>query len=497
MTGIRELDGVSAISPAPEQVRISLVGGHTQLDVALPVGIPVASLVPELARLVRSRDAEASTDTPWAATRDTFWVLTRLDPLGPLQPSETLRAAGVIDGELLQLTDQRAPAAPTLYDDVVDAAAQLNKAAYAGWDATAARWMSFVGIALASLVWVYFVVNVTAGAQRTLVVGVAVVVTATMVGVATLAHRSHGRADIGAAVGWAALPIGAAIGWATLRGFGDYGVAAGCALVIVLSAACYFAIGTGRWGYLASGVLLATNGLAVLSRALGVSAPTVGAVLAVSGALGCLTVSRLTIRLARVEPSARRPNPNREAMLFDTPFTSPQSAPDSGIKTASYPGMPTAEAVWARVRAASVTGSALYAGLAVSVFCGVVAVLRAGPDVGWAALGLAAVCATALGVYARVPGSALERGALGVPAVALVVAGCVRAWSGTAAMAWTGFSMLLVVAIAASAVGLRMAVGRGPHRWARGWAYAQYAAYAALIPVALWAADVDAKLGIR
>jgi type VII secretion integral membrane protein EccD len=497
VTGIRELGHTSAMSAAPEHVRVSVVGGHTQLDVALPVEVPVAGLVPELVKLVRSRDVEVSTDTPWAATRDAFWVLSRLDPLTPLQPNETLRAAGVLDGELLQLTDERALSAPTLYDDVVDAAARLNKAAYAGWNAAAARWMSFVGLAVASLVWVYFLVDVTVGAQRALVVGLAVVVTAAMVGVATLAHRSYGRTDIAAAAGWAAIPIGAAIVWALVRGFGDYGVAAGCAALLVCNAACYWAIGTGGWAYLASGVLFAGGGLAMLSHALGVSAQTVAVVLAVAGALACLTVARLTGRLARVEPSTGGSDPDPEAVMFETPFTPQPSATDSATKTPSSASMPTAEAVWARVRTAAVTGSALYAGLAVSVLCGVAALLRAEPHMHWAALAFAGVCATALGVQARVPGSAAERVALGVPAAAVVVAGCVSAQGGTAAMAWAGFGTLLAVAVVASVVGLRVAGGRRPHRWATTWAYLQYAASAALIPVALWAAGVYARLEIR
>src|SRR5262245_10363694 len=252
------------MSAAPGQVRVSVLGGRTQLDVAVPLDVPVASLVPELVKLVRSRDVDGPADTPWAATRHAFWVLSRLDPVASLRPNETLRAAGVVDGELLHLTPGKALSAPTLYDDVVDAAARLNKAAYAGWNAAAARWMSFVGLAVASLVWVYLVVDVAVGAQRTLVVGLAAVATATMVGMATLAHRSYGRADVGAAVGWSTIPISAAIVWVLVRGFGDYGVAGGCVVLVVLNAVGYRAIGTGRWAYLASGVFFAAGGLAML-----------------------------------------------------------------------------------------------------------------------------------------------------------------------------------------------------------------------------------------
>lgn len=497
MTGMRELGSTAPLSAAPEHVRMSVVGGRTQLDVALPVDVPVASLVPELVRLVRSRDVEAPTDTPWAATRDTFWRLSRLDPPTPLKPEETLRAAGVLDGELLRLTDERALLAPTLYDDVVDAAARLNKAAYAGWNAAAARWMSFVGLAIASLVWVCFLVDVGIGAQRVLLVGLAAMVVVGMVGVAALAHRSYGRADVGAAVGWCAIPIGAAIVWVLVAGWGRYGVAAGCALMVVLIAGCYRAVGTGHWGYLGSGVWLAAGGLAMLGHALGASARTVGVVLAVTGALACLAVSRLTARLARVEPTSSGSEPDQEAMMFETPFTSPPVAPDPDVKSASLAEMPTAEAVWEKVRAAAITRSALYAGLAATVCCGVVVVWRSGPELSWAALALAGVCAAALGVYARCPDSALERLSLGVPAAALVVAECVGAQGGTTAMAWAGLGTLWAVAVLASMAGVRMTGGNRLPPWPRAWAYLQYAAFAALIPVALWSAGVYSVLEFR
>ncbi|HEY9305279.1 MAG TPA: type VII secretion integral membrane protein EccD [Mycobacterium sp.] len=499
MTGVRELDHVPAKSAAPEHIRVSVVGGRTQLDVALPVDVPVASLVPELVRLVRSRDVEEPSDTPWPETPHKFWVLGRLDAAAPLQPNETLRSAGVVDGELLQLTDERALTAPTLYDDVVDAAARLNKAAYAGWNAAAAQWMSFAGLAIASLIWAYLVV-VTTGTQRALVVGSAVVVAVALVGVAALAYRSYRRADVGAAVGWSTIPIGAAIVWALARGFGNYGVAAGCASMVALLAAVCWAIGTGHWGYLSSAVLFAGGALAILAHALGVSAQTAGATLAVVGAFACLTVSRLTGRLARVEPSSGGPDADREAVMFETPFAPQPVAADAAGKTSSAApsskAMPTAEAVWARVRAAAVTGSALYAGLAVTVLCGVAAVLRAAPRADWAALVLAGICAAALGVHARVPDSALERVSLSVPAALLVFVGCVNAQRGGTAMAWAGFGALLAIAVLASLTGLRVAGRNPPRRWATGWAYLQYVAYAALIPVALWATGGYAGLGI-
>jgi type VII secretion integral membrane protein EccD len=498
VTGIRELSGGSAHSAAPEHVRVSVVGGRTQLDVALPVDIPVATLVPELVKLVRSRDVDAPSDAPWPAARHTFWVLSRLDPATPLRPNDTLRAAGVVDGELLHLREQRALSAPTLYDDVVDAAARLNKAAYAGWNAAAARWMSFAGLAAASLIWV----NVLAlGGHRVIIVGLAAVVVAAMIGGAALAYRWYGQADVAAAAGWSAIPISAAIVWMLLRGFGGhfgaYGLAFGCAVLVMLNAAWHWAIGTGRWGYLASGVFFAGGGLAMLGHALGASARIVGVVLAVSAVLACPMVLRLTGMLARVEASTAPSDLDDDALVFANPFAPQPPSTGSGADDSSAPSetaMPTAEAVWARVRAAAIIRSALYAGLGITVFCAVTIVLRAG--VNWAALVFAGVCAAALGVYARVAGTAAERVSLGVPTAALLVVGCVSAQAGTAAMAWAGFGTLFAVIVVASVTGLRVAGGNLPQRWATGWAYLEYVAFAALIPVALWVAGLYAQLEI-
>jgi type VII secretion integral membrane protein EccD len=493
MTGIRELTNPWAMSPAPEHVRVSVLGGRTQLDVALPLDVPLASLVPELAQLVRSRDVEQSTDEPPQEARSPIWVLSRLDPLTLLQPNETLRRAGVIDGELLGLTAEHTRAAPTLYDDVVDAAARLNKAAYPGWNAAAARWISFAGLYVASAIWVCLIAGAGAGSQRAIVLGLAAVVVAAMVGIAALAHRSYRQPDIGAAVGWATVPITAATVWALVRGLGDYAGAAGCALLLALNAFCYWAIGTGRWGYVASAVFFAASGSAILGHAVGARAQTAGVVLAVAAALACLLVSRLAGRLAPFEPPAVESDADRDAAMFESPFAPKPTATEAA---ANPPGaaMPTAEAVWARVRSAALTRSAIFTGLAVSALCGAATVLRAQPQTQWAALAFAGIGAAALGLHARLRGSALERISLGAPGAALAVMGCVSAQHGTAQMSAVGFATLLAIAVAASVTAVTVAGDNLPHRLAIALTYLEYAAFAALIPVALWVDGIYAAL---
>src|SRR5262249_8981432 len=154
---------------------------------------------------IESRNEEQSAlldDSSTGQARHNFWVLRRSDGGAPMQPDETLRTAGVVEGDLLGLTTQRALTPPALSDDVVDAAARLNKAGYAGWDATAARWMAFAGLYLAAAVWVYLVVDRAFSAHRGAFAGLSTVIAAVMVGVGALARRSYGDRGIGAALGW-------------------------------------------------------------------------------------------------------------------------------------------------------------------------------------------------------------------------------------------------------------------------------------------------------
>lgn len=497
MTDIHEPTRLSAVSAAPEHVRVSVVAARTQLDVALPVDVPVANLVPELVKLVRSRDVKAPADATVADSQATFRVLTRADTAIPLGSTETLRAVGVVDGEMLHLKAQHASSAPILYDDVVDAAARLNKAAYVGWNTAAARWMSFVGLGLTSLIWVYFLLNAMPGEQRTTIVGLAALVVAIMVGVASLAHRTYAQAEVGAAVGWSTIPISAAMVWALVQGVGGYAVAAGSIFLAALNLLCYWAVGTGRWGYLASIVFFLAGGSALLSRAAGLATQTASAALAVAAALACLTVSRLTGRLVRFEPSQGRLDANRDTVTSEDPSGLEPASIDAGANRPSSATLPTAEAVWGRTRSAAITRSALYVGLGLSVFCGAAIVLRNGRDLHWAALVFAWVCALALALHARIPNSELERFSLAVSAVALAVAGCVNARCGTAAMASTGLGTLVAIAVIASLAGVKAAGGNMPRRTATVLEYLQYVAFAALIPVALWTAGVCIHLDMR
>ncbi|MCV7376940.1 type VII secretion integral membrane protein EccD [Mycolicibacterium arabiense] len=456
-------------------MRLSLRGDDTQVDVALPLDIPIASLTPLLVELMQSdgtaRSDEAGDGSAKEGTRD-LWVLRRSDADESLVPDATLRDAGVIDGELLSFRAMSALTVPTLFDDVVDAAAQLNKAAHVGWGAEAARAMTFAAVTMASAAWIYFLLSPVFAPNLKAITGVSIAWILALVGAGALANRTYGQRSIGAALGWAALPIAAAMIAAWAPEWGVYGLAAGCLVVLVLAAAFFRIIGSGRWGYLTAGGVVGLTGVASAASAAGIDAATVGVVVAVASTLACRAVPHLTSGL-----DGMGPRPTEVARPDDD----------------SVPGTPLD--VWERVREAVVTRSALYTALSSSAGLGAAAVLLEPVPLQWPAVAFALGVATALALYAHAVAAAAERMGLGIPAVALVVLACWRAQGGDEPMPVAAFALLLVTAVAFVIIGARAESAPASRRMVTVLAYLNYLSAAALIPLAAWAIGCDGSAG--
>lgn len=476
MTGVEELRAVHVVSAAPEAIRVSVVGGRTQLDVALPADVPVAAFLPELARLIKSRDDERSDDMADRDERRTFWVLSRDGRAGAgvLEPDRTLRAAGVKNGELLRLSARQALSPPALYDDVVDAAARLNRASYAAWGAASARMMAFTGLWLCAVGWVVLLLAPALAAHRTVLMVAAALMLVTLVAGAALVRRVLGRADIAAAVGPPVVAIGVAAGWAIAAPHGAVGLAVGCAILLGLTVICHRVIAAGHWTYVAATVVLGFGTVAFVARALGAPVTVVAIITAVVAVFGCLAVPALTTRLDQY------PVASVVASRGDDPFTASSATVEPGAP------MPSAEQVWDRVHSAVLTRSGLLAGAATTALIGATVLMRV--ETSWAAFAFALVCAAAPAVRSRRGETWPERAAPAVPALALVLVACVQAQTGEWPLQLTG-----VVVLAALAVGGVAAPHL--HRIRASAGYFEYVAVAAVIPLALWPLGLYERLG--
>ncbi|WHU45456.1 type VII secretion integral membrane protein EccD [Gordonia sp. L191] len=149
----------SAPSIEPALVRVSVLGGNTQLDVALPAAIPVAALIGDLVAQIESRsprrhdpdDTEPDPSGDNVLDRRSRWTLSRIGQ-PPLPVNRSLADSGVRDGDLLMVTSVRTDDSPALFDDVVDAVARLNESRFANWSAPGARVIGFAAAILAAIV---------------------------------------------------------------------------------------------------------------------------------------------------------------------------------------------------------------------------------------------------------------------------------------------------------------------------------------------------------
>lgn len=489
MTGVSELRPVIAAPPA--RLRVSVLGGQTQLDVALPADTPVAALLPELVTLIGSRPDRGSEDPAARDERRSFWVLTRANG-ERLSPEQTLRAAGIADNELLRLSEQRALSPPMLYDDVVDAAARLNRMMNPAWTAGAAEAMGFAGLWVCTAAWVFMLLDrPPAATHRPLLAGAALTALGLIV-VAAVVRRVPGLGHIAAATAWPPIVLGAALGWTLGAPHGAYGRAAASALVLGLAATCQRIVGAVHWVYLGAEVILGFACVAFLGQGLGMPPPVLAVLAATIAAMAALTVPAATMRLSpRPVPLVgtrwgrkRRPGVASPG-LTPRPIDANPDGPPGG-------DMPGAEQVWARVRAATLTRAGLLAGLATVVVAGAVTLHHIA--IGWASLVFALACAAVLALRSRRARSLAERAALAVPATALTISVCVQSQGGIAALRLAGLTLLVALAVAATLAGVISNQGR-VRQWCSAAApYLDYAAAGALIPVGLWTMDIYDRL---
>lgn len=130
----------------PELSRVSVVGGNTQVDLALPATVPIVAMIDDVAALIEARNPDL-TERDDAPIPTRHWTLARIGK-DPIDPEATLAESGVRDGELLVLRPVGPGSVPILFDDVIDAVARLTEKTFRSWTAASARWAAAVAVIL-------------------------------------------------------------------------------------------------------------------------------------------------------------------------------------------------------------------------------------------------------------------------------------------------------------------------------------------------------------
>jgi ESX secretion system protein EccD len=241
--------------------RITVVGPHQRVDLALPGYVPFAALFPAVARY-------AGLDRAPAGESAGGWVLQRLGQ-APFPPEATPQQAGLRDGELIYLSPQATPLPELAFDDVADVIATGVAGRPGRWSAADTRRAAFGAAATGLLAGV--VVLLLAGPPWPVPALTAGGVAVVLLGGAAAASRAAGDAGAGAVLGWAALPYALLAGLlgparsVPLAHLGPLELISGPAAVFLAAtvAAVAVADGTARFAGAAGAGLLAAGGAAL------------------------------------------------------------------------------------------------------------------------------------------------------------------------------------------------------------------------------------------
>ena len=294
----------------PALVRVSVLGGNTQLDVALPAAIPLAGLMGDLVAQIESRNpSHHDADDPDADPagperrhdRQNRWALALVGQ-EPLPLNRSLSESGIRDGDLLLLTSTRTGESPVLLDDVVDAVAKLNESQFVNWSATSARYVGY-GLALLASVAASAGVAAFRRTDETLwVAGLAGLLALALITASTIVSRYYRDPLSATIVSLCAMPAVFVTGMLiTPGGFGAPHVTLGFALTLLAAIVSYRLTGVGPITHsaltsAAIGGVLGCGALILVDAAVS----DVAAVVTAAGLLVIALAPRATIVLAKL-----------------------------------------------------------------------------------------------------------------------------------------------------------------------------------------------------
>lgn len=130
--------------------RLTVLAQSVQIDLALPTDIPTALLIPGIVELIGSRGTANAGTGRTSDLHGRAWVLSKVGQ-PPLAGTLTLAEAAIRDGDLLVLGTADSPAPPPLFDDLMHAVATTGGSRSGLWTAGTAQLVGF-GVAAFAIV---------------------------------------------------------------------------------------------------------------------------------------------------------------------------------------------------------------------------------------------------------------------------------------------------------------------------------------------------------
>ncbi|WP_231610455.1 type VII secretion integral membrane protein EccD, partial [Rhodococcus sp. CX] len=310
---------------APDLCRITVLTRHSQVDLAVPLGVPVALLVPGIVDLVAAHRTDNDFDSTPDQVEPDRWTLARLGR-APLSGALALEEHGIRDGELLVLENAAAPAPPPLFDDVMYHVAVAGRDRLRRWAAPAAQLVAAVVAVLAVVVGSAALLQTPAGSERVIAGAATAIATLLLVVAAAVLHRVYRDRAVALLLSVCAIPAAFTTGLLLVPGDYDLphlllgAVLTGTVAVVVLRLA---AVGTATFTAVAT-VAAVTAIASTVAVYVAVPVASVGAGLVLAGLLAGTLAPRIAIMLARLPlPPVPAPGTSLDPVVADPDDTNP------------------------------------------------------------------------------------------------------------------------------------------------------------------------------
>ncbi|MFR9771957.1 type VII secretion integral membrane protein EccD [Nocardia sp. SC052] len=464
---------------APDLARVTILAKHTQVDMAIPVDVPVALVIPSVVDMVAQHSRSNDFDNEGERYEPAEWVLARIGH-PPFSNSLSLGEHGVRDGELLMLESASHTAPTPLFDDIMYNVAIADADHYRSWTPRVAR---ITGSVLAALTMIVGCLGlllspgslpIGVGGSIALVVAILLVVTAMVL------SRMYGDNGTALVLGGCALPAAFSAGMLYVPG--DYGwahILLGSVLAGATAILAWRVTGVGLALFI-GGAALATYAVPAALVGLLTDQPerAIGAGVAALGLGGLSLAPRVSMLLAKL-PLPPVPSPG-------TPIDPTEDDPDD------HRALPTMEVLRVKSERARMYLAGLVAATTLVTVVGALgATDPASDDPYWPGIALALVCAVVLMFRSRTYAGAeqavvLISGGAGIVLIMLVGAGFAMH------QPLAVFGAAMVVLIAALILGIIIPNQSATPPMRRGVELLEYTFVATVLPLVFWVADLYA-----
>lgn len=458
---------------APDLARVTILAKHTQVDMAIPVDVPVALIIPGVVDMVDLHNRANDFDLDGEEIEPHDWVLARIGQ-PPLSNSLSLGEQGVRDGELLMLENAEHSAPAPLFDDIMYNVAIADADHFRGWSPRTARLTGAVLAVAIMLTGCFGLLAAPDAIPAWITAIVAAAVTLLLVTASTVLARMYRDRTSALVLGGCAVPTAFTAGLLFVPGhYGWANALLGSVLVGAIALLTWRATGVGPGLFIGAAALA---GFAIPAALVGllVDLPprAIGGGVAAAGLAGLSLAPRLSMLLARL-PLPPVPAPG-------TPIDPTEDDPDD------HRALPTLEALRAKSERARDHLAGLVAATTVVVVAGAVAsVDPAAARPFWPGLALALVCAAVLMFRSRTYAGAEQAVVLITGGAAVVLLELIGA-ALTQRQPLTVFGVALALFAAALVLGFLVPRQQATPPVLRAVELLEYGFVASVVPLVFW-----------